>query len=95
MGIGIPIPILDEDMLEAVSIKDEEIFTEITDYSYPHLDKPSLGVVNYRQLRSGQIEIKGKKIPTSSVSSYAKAQEPVEALPSQRNFKQLKTKRVQ
>jgi len=109
MGIGIPIPILDEDMLEAVSIKDEEIYTEISDYSYPHLNKPSLGFVNYSQLRSGQIEINGKKVPTSSISSYAKArliantlkelifylQEPVEALPSQRNFKQLKTKRVQ
>jgi len=75
MGIGVPIPILDEEMLKAVSIKDEEIYTEITDYSYPHLDKPSLGVVNYSQLRSGQIEIKGKKIPTSSVSSYARARE--------------------
>ena len=113
MGIGVPIPILDEDMLRAVSIKDEEIYTEITDYSYPHLSKPSLGVVNYKQLRSGQIEIKGKKVSTSSVSSYAKAreiaatlkesiakgqfylQEPIQPLPSKREFKQLKTKRVQ
>jgi uncharacterized protein (DUF39 family) len=113
MGIGVPIPILDEEMLKAVSIKDEEIYTEITDYSYPHLDKPSLGVVNYSQLRSGQIEIKGKKIPTSSVSSYARAreiagtlkesivkgqfflQEPIQPLPTKREFIQLKTKRVQ
>ena len=73
MGIGIPIPILDEEMLRAVSIKDEEIYTEITDYSYPHLAKPSLGVVNFSQLRSGQIEINGKQVSTSSVSSYAKA----------------------
>ncbi len=73
MGIGIPIPILDEDMMRAVSIKDEEIYTEIIDYSFPHPDKPSLGWVNYSQLRSGQIEIKGKKVPTSSLSSYAKA----------------------
>ena len=73
MGIGIPIPILDEEMLGAVSIKDEEIYTEITDYSYPRLAKPSLGVVNYKQLRSGQIEINEKQVPTSSVSSYAKA----------------------
>ena len=73
MGIGIPIPILDEEMLKAVSIKDEEIYTEITDYSYPHLAKPSLGVVNFSQLRSGHIVINEKQVPTSSVSSYAKA----------------------
>jgi len=113
MGIGIPIPILDEDMMRAVSIKDEEIFTEITDYSYPHRDRPSLGVVNYGQLRSGQIEINGKKVPTSSLSSYAKArliantlkesitegrfflQEPIECFPSDRDFKPLKTDRIQ
>ncbi|MDD3656544.1 MAG: homocysteine biosynthesis protein [Atribacterota bacterium] len=73
VGIGIPIPILDEDMMRVVSIKDEEIYTEILDYSYPHPDKPSLGWVNYAQLRSGQIDIKGKKVPTSSLSSYARA----------------------
>jgi uncharacterized protein (DUF39 family) len=73
IGIGIPIPILDEDMMRVVSIKDEEIYTEILDYSYPHPDKPSLGWVNYAQLRSGQIDIKGKKVPTSSLSSYARA----------------------
>ncbi len=73
VGIGIPIPILDEDIMRSVSIKDEEIYTEILDYSCPHPEKPSLGWVNYAQLRSGQIEIKGKKVPTSSLSSYAKA----------------------
>lgn len=113
IGIGIPIPILDEDMLKAVSIKDEELYTSITDYSVPHLDKPSLGLVNYAQLKTGQIELNGKKIPTSSMSSYAKArtiastlkesikegrfflQEPIELLPVQRDFKPLKTERVQ
>jgi uncharacterized protein (DUF39 family) len=73
VGIGIPIPILDEDIMKAVSIKDEEIYTEIFDYSCPHPDRTSLGWANYAQLRSGQITIKGKKVPTSSVSSYAKA----------------------
>lgn len=73
VGIGIPIPILDEEIMRSVSIKDEQIYTEILDYSCPHPDKPSLGWVNYAQLRSGQIEIKGKKVPTSSLSSYAKA----------------------
>lgn len=113
MGIGVPIPILDEEMMRAVSIKDEEIYTEITDYSYPRLDKPSLGIVHYGQLRSGQIEINGIQVPTSSVSSYAKArliantlkesitsgrfflQEPIESFPAKRDFKPLKTDRVQ
>ena len=80
VGIGIPIPILDEDMLKAVSRKDEEIFTEIFDYSCPHPDKPSLGLVSYSELRSGEIELKGKKVPTSSMSSYAKARDIAQSL---------------
>ena len=80
VGIGIPIPILDEDMLKAVSSKDEEIFTEIFDYSCPNPDKPSLGLVSYSELRSGEIEIKGKRVPTSSMSSYAKARDIAQSL---------------
>ncbi|HOF02442.1 MAG TPA: homocysteine biosynthesis protein [Atribacterota bacterium] len=80
VGIGIPIPVLDEDILRAASVKDEEIFTEVFDYSCPHPDKPSLGWVNYAQLRSGQIELKGNKVLTSSLSSYAKAREIAQSL---------------
>jgi len=75
IGIGIPVPILNSEIMKYVSVKDEEIFTEIIDYSVPYLKKPSLGWVNYKQLREGNIKIKGEKVPTSSHSSYAKARE--------------------
>jgi len=58
-----------------VSVKDEDIWTEIIDYSFPHLKKPSLGKVNYKQLREGNITIQGKDVPVSPLSSYAKARE--------------------
>lgn len=75
VGIGIPIPILNEEICKFASIKDEEIYTQIVDYShnYPNGIKKSLGEVNYKQLRSGKIEYKGKEIPTGSLSSYGKA----------------------
>jgi len=75
VGIGIPIPILNSETMKSVSVKDEDIWTEIIDYSFPHLKKPSLGRVNYKQLREGNITIRGKNVPTSSLSSYAKARE--------------------
>ncbi|MGB9596350.1 MAG: homocysteine biosynthesis protein, partial [Candidatus Poribacteria bacterium] len=72
VGLGIPIPILDEDMAMFTAVKDEDIYTDIIDYSqsYPNLEPGSLGKVNYKQLRSGMIEINGKKVPTASLSSY-------------------------
>jgi len=75
VGIGIPIPILNSEIMKNAAVKDEDIWTEIIDYSFPHLIKPSLGRVNYKQLREGNITIRGKNVPTSPLSSYAKARE--------------------
>ncbi|MBU4293250.1 MAG: homocysteine biosynthesis protein [Actinobacteria bacterium] len=75
VGVGIPIPVLDEEMVEFLKVKDEDIYTEIMDYSVQRRNKPSLGKINYKQLKSGSIMLKGKKIQTGSFSSYAKALE--------------------
>jgi len=75
MGIGIPIPILNSEIMKYTAVKNENIYTEIIDYSFPHLKKPSLGWVNYKQLREGNITIQGKDVPVSPLSSYAKARE--------------------
>ncbi len=77
VGLGIPIPILDEEMLKFVSVKDEDIYTQIVDYGndYPNGISKSYGEVNYAQLKTGSIEIEGKSVPTAPLSSYAKARE--------------------
>ncbi|MDD5168026.1 MAG: homocysteine biosynthesis protein [Syntrophales bacterium] len=77
VGIGIPIPILNEEMARYTSVKDQDIYTQIYDYSmdYPKGVDKSLGEVNYKQLRSGEIILKGKKITTAPLSSYYKARE--------------------
>ena len=75
VGIGIPIPILNSEIMKNAAVKDEDIWTEIIDYSIPRLKKPSLGKVNYRQLREGKITVQGKDVYTSPLSSYAKARE--------------------
>jgi uncharacterized protein (DUF39 family) len=75
VGIGIPIPLLDEEMAHFVSISDEDIYTTVVDYSIPRRKRPNLGRVSYKELRSGEIEIRGKKIPTAPLSSLYKARE--------------------
>jgi uncharacterized protein (DUF39 family) len=78
LAVGVPIPIIDEDMMKAVSVSDEELFAPVVDYSrfYPTGEGESLlGEVTYAQLRSGSIEVKGKQIPTGCFSSYSKARE--------------------
>lgn len=75
VGVGVPIPILNEEILEYTTVKDEDILAPIMDYSkdYPNRESRNLGFVSYAQLKSGQIEIKGKKVPTGSLSSISKA----------------------
>ena len=72
-GIGIPIPILNKDIAARTAISDEDIVCKIYDYGVSRRNKPVLGETNYKELRSGKIEINGKEIPTSSLSSYKKA----------------------
>jgi len=75
VGIGIPIPILNEDICKYAAVTDEELWTLIVDYSdaYPNGKPESLGKINYAQLKSGKISVQGTKIPTGSISSYSKA----------------------
>ena len=77
VGIGIPIPILNEEIVRYTAVKDEEIHVQIYDYGvdYPNGPAPSIGETNYKELRSGTIELKGKTIDTAPMSSYYKARE--------------------
>ena len=82
VGIGVPIPILNEEICKFTAVKDEDIWTQIVDYSeaYPNCIPGSLGEVNYKQLKSGKISVKGKDVPTGALSSYSKAVEIAEKL---------------
>jgi len=77
MGIGIPIPILSEEILNYTTVTDDDIFTSVVDYSeaYPQMKSDILGEVSYAQLKDGKIIIQGKEVPTASLSSYPRAVE--------------------
>jgi uncharacterized protein (DUF39 family) len=71
VGIGIPIPILDEEMARRVSISNSQIETSVLDYGTE--GTPKLGQVTYEELQSGFIKVKGQKVRTAPVSSLSKA----------------------
>jgi len=82
VSIGVPIPILDEEMAAFTSVRDEDLWTKIIDYShdYPQGTGKILGEVNYAELKSGKMIFKKKEIPTGGLSSYLKAREVAETL---------------
>ena len=79
VGIGIPIPILDEDLARRVSIRNEQIETTVVDYGNGN---KILGKTNYAALQSGEIEVNGHKIKTAPVASLSKARQIAEILKS-------------
>jgi uncharacterized protein (DUF39 family)/CBS domain-containing protein len=82
VGLGVPIPILNEGLAKKTAIRDSEIFTDIVDYSVPRRDRPKFGQVSYRELKSGSITINGKKVRVSSLSSLKMAKKVAKTLKS-------------
>lgn len=75
VGVGIPIPIIDEDMMKQVSIGNDQIKTNILDYSVSEGAKPVIKRVSYEALQSGTVVIEGKEIKTAPLASLKKARE--------------------
>ncbi|VBB05025.1 Hypothetical protein LUCI_0231 [Lucifera butyrica] len=73
VGIGLPIPVLDADMAARLAVKDEDIHTWLIDYGVPARNRPALAKVSYAQLKSGYIELNGRKVPTAPLSSLKTA----------------------
>ena len=82
VGLGVPIPILNEEIVKFTSVSDDEIFTQIVDYGhdYPHGISKSYGTVSYGELKSGTITVHGQDVPTVPLSSVVRAREIAEIL---------------
>ncbi|HWQ73659.1 MAG TPA: homocysteine biosynthesis protein [Desulfitobacteriaceae bacterium] len=77
VGIGVPIPILNEEIARFAAATDEELFAPIVDYgeNYPNMKPGNLGFVSYADLNSGQITVNGQKVITAPLSSLPRARE--------------------
>ncbi len=77
VGVGVPIPILNEEILQYTTVTDADIIAPVIDYSdaFPNLKPEVLAEVSYAELISGKIKVKSKDVPTASRSSYPKAVE--------------------
>jgi uncharacterized protein (DUF39 family) len=71
VGIGVPIPVLDEEIAKFVTVHDREINTYL--YDYGQQSHPVVAQVNYADLKSGSIRVNGRTIKTAPMSSVYKA----------------------
>ena len=77
IGLGVPIPILNQDMAHYTGVSDEELFAQIIDYGidYPKGKAASLGHVSYAELKNGTMRFNGQDVSSVPLSSYVRAVE--------------------
>ncbi|MFN4279984.1 homocysteine biosynthesis protein [Thermosynechococcus sp.] len=69
LGVGVPLPVLDQEVIARCAIRDEDVVAPIIDFSIPRRVRPTFGMVNYAQLKSGKIKIEGKTVRTAPLTS--------------------------
>jgi uncharacterized protein (DUF39 family) len=69
LGVGIPFPVLSEEVVARCGIQDKDLVAPIVDFSIPRRVRPTFGLVSYAQLKSGRITIEGKNVRTAPLAS--------------------------
>ncbi|MEM9450523.1 MAG: homocysteine biosynthesis protein [Cyanobacteria bacterium P01_E01_bin.6] len=69
LGIGVPLPVLHEDVIARCAVRDQDIVAPVVDFSIPRRVRPTFGLVSYAQLKSGHIRIDGKTTRTAPLAS--------------------------
>lgn len=69
LGVGVPLPVLDEAVIEACAVADGDIVAPVMDFSIPRRVRPVFCLVTYAQLKSGRIEVDGRPVRTAPLTS--------------------------
>lgn len=80
VGLGVPLPVIDKEVVRATAVRDEDISVDLIDYGIPSRNRPCLRKVTYAELRSGTVTLNGEEIRTSSLSSFNRARRVAETL---------------
>lgn len=69
LGVGIPLPVLSEDVINFCAIEDKDIVAPVVDFSIPRRVRPTFGLVSYAQLKAGRITVDGKSVKVAPLAS--------------------------
>lgn len=69
LGVGVPIPLLNETVAAHCAVQDSDVVAPVMDFSIPRRVRPTFGLVSYAQLKSGKIKIEGRSVRTAPLAS--------------------------
>ncbi|BAW95410.1 hypothetical protein NIES970_03150 [[Synechococcus] sp. NIES-970] len=80
LGVGVPLPVLHEEVITHCAVQDKEIVAPVMDFSIPRRVRPTFGLVSYGQLKTGKLTIEGKTVKVAPVTSLYLADQVAETL---------------
>lgn len=69
LGVGIPLPVLTEEVVAHCAVQDKDLVAPVVDFSIPRRVRPTFGLVSYAQLKSGKLAIDGKSVRVAPLAS--------------------------
>ena len=69
LGVGVPLPVLNEEVVATCAVQDKDLVAPVVDFSIPRRVRPTFGLVSYAQLKSGRITIEGKPVRVAPLAS--------------------------
>jgi uncharacterized protein (DUF39 family) len=69
LGVGIPLPVLNEETVAHCAVQDQDLVAPVIDFSIPRRVRPTFGLVSYAQLKTGRITIEGRIVRAAPLAS--------------------------
>ena len=69
LGVGVPLPVLHEEVVANCAVQDQDLVAPVVDFSIPRRVRPTFGLVTYAQLKSGRITIDGNPVRVAPLAS--------------------------
>jgi L-aspartate semialdehyde sulfurtransferase len=83
LGVGVPLPVLNERVVEQAAVTDQDLVAPIVDFAIPRRVRPTFGLISYAQLKSGKIAIDGKVVRVAPLASLYRSREVAKCLQAQ------------
>lgn len=80
LGIGIPLPVVNESVVAHCAVQDQDLVAPVVDFSIPRRVRPTFGLVSYAQLKSGLLTLDGRKVRAAPLASLYLSQQVAETL---------------
>ena len=69
LGVGVPLPVVHEEVVARCAVQDLDLVAPVVDFSIPRRVRPTFGLVSYAQLKSGRISIEGQAVRVAPLAS--------------------------